>query len=112
MMIEKTILDYLNAHVSVPCFMERPEVPPASYVLIEKTGSTRSNHINQATLALQSYAPTLYQAAALNEEIKTIMDESIELDSVCRAQLNSDYNFTDTAAKQYRYQAAYDITHY
>ena len=111
-MIETILLDYLNATASVPAYMERPEVPPASYVLVEKTGSSRSNHINQSTIALQSYAPTLYQAAALNEEVKTLMDESIELGSVCRAQLNSDYNFTDTASKGYRYQAVYDITHY
>ena len=111
-MIEKILLDYLNATASVPAYMERPEVPPASYVLVEKTGSSRSNHINQSTIALQSYAPTLYQAATLNEEIKSLIDESIELDSVCRAQLNSDYNYTDTASKQYRYQAVYDITHY
>lgn len=111
-MIETILLDYLDANASVPCYMERPERPPESYVLIEKTGSSRSNHINRATIALQSYAPTLYQAAALNEEVKTLMDESIELGSVCRAQLNSDYNFTDTASKGYRYQAVYDITHY
>ena len=49
----------------------------------------------------------------LNEKVKEAMDElPWELDSVTRSKLNSDYNFTDTATRKYRYQAVYDITYY
>ena len=111
-MIEKTVLDHLNSTLPVPCYMEKPENPPERYVLIEKTSSGRENHIQTATIAAQSYAETLYQAAALNESVKSAMDGLVELDRITRAALNSDYNFTDSAKKQYRYQAVYDITHY
>lgn len=111
-MIEKIILDYLDAGLTVPAYMERPAEPPDKYVLIEKTGSGKHNQIYDATLAIQSCAPTLYEAALLNEEVKAKMYNAVSLADVCRVDLNSDYNFTDTAMMAYRYQAVFDITHY
>lgn len=112
-MIEKVILDYLNTALDVDVYMETPdENIPASYVLIEKTGSGVNNHLYSATLALQSIAPSLYEAAELNEAVKSAMNGCIALNSITRAHLNSDYNFTNTATKQYRYQAVYDLMHY
>lgn len=111
-MIEKIILDYLNSALSVPAYMEVPRKAPESYVLIEKTGSSEINRIKEATLVVQSIAPTLYEAAALNETMKAAMDGSVSLAGIARARCNSDYNFTDTTTKSYRYQAVYDITYY
>lgn len=110
-MIEKIVLDYLTVNIAVPVMMETPDTPPTSFVLIEKTGSGRQDYINSATIAIQSYAPTLYEAAQINEQVKTAMDGMIDMDDIMRVQLNSDYNFTDTATKRYRYQAVYDITY-
>ena len=39
------------------------------------------------------------------------MDNIISLDSISKSKLNSDYNFTDTTKKQYRYQAVYDLVY-
>lgn len=111
-MIEKTILDYLDTELTAPVYMERPDDPPDVYVLIEKTGSGKRNQICDATLAIQSYAPSLYEAAELNETVKDAMESAVSLNEISRVSLNSDYNFTDTAMKQYRYQAVFDITHY
>lgn len=111
-MIEKTVLDYLNAELSVPVYMQRPENPPAEYVICEKTGSQVTNRIRRATMAFQSYAGTLYGASALNEAIKAALDAMPdEVTSIGAAKLNSDYNFTDGETKQYRYQAVYVITY-
>ena len=113
-MIEKTILDYLSDCLpDVPVYMEVPADRPAFFVVIEKTGSSRINHIDSATIAVQSYGATLYDAAALNERIKTAMlYGAVTLDSISRVSLNSDYNYTDTASKHYRYQAVFDVTFY
>lgn len=105
-MIEKTILDYMTNKLSCPVVMER-DGQTAPFVLIEKTGGGREDRINLASMAFQSYGASLYEAAELNEQVKTIMDD-IELDTVS-ASLNSDYNFTDTSTKEYRYQALFDI---
>jgi len=112
-MIEKTILDYLSECLpDVPVYMEVPANRPAFFVVIEKTGSSRINHIDSATIAVQSYGATLYDAAALNERVKAAMLDAITLDSISRAALNSDYNYTDTASHHYRYQAVFDVTFY
>lgn len=111
-MIEKIILDYMKEHASVPAHMQKPESPADSYILIEKAGAGRDNHVESSTIAIQSYAKSLYEAAALNEEVKELMESILELDEISSVQLNSDYNFTELARKQYRYQAVFDITHY
>lgn len=108
-MIEKIVLDYLSERLTVPVHTEKPEKPPEEYVLIEKIGSSKENFINSATIAIRSYAESLYKAAALNEEVKAAMDDIVILDTISGAKLNTDYNFTDTTKKQYRYQAVYDL---
>lgn len=110
-MIEKTVLDYLAGRVTVPVYMEMPEEMPASFVLVEKTGSGVDNRIQRATFALQSYAPSMYEAAELNYLVKAAMDAMPETENVFRCKLNSDYNYTDTSIKRYRYQAVYDLTY-
>lgn len=113
MIIEEVLLNYLNASdLSVTAYAQRPEVEPESYILVEKTGSERTNRINMATIAIQSYADTLYEAATLNEDVKDVMDGLAELDEIGSVRLVSDYNFTSTTSKHYRYQAVFNITHY
>lgn len=111
-MIELVIKNYLDGHLSVPSFFERPEDPPGAYVLLEKTGSAKRNYLPSATFAFQSYAPSMYEAAVLNEEVKSAAEGMIALDEISAVNLNSDYNFTDTTTKEYRYQAVFDINHY
>lgn len=111
-MIEITILDYLTEKLEYPVYMEIPASPPEQFVLIEKTGGGSTNRIFTATIAVQSYAAHMYEAAALNEQVKQYMDEAAALPELCAVRLNSDYNYTDTASKHYRYQAVFDITHY
>lgn len=108
-MIEKTILDFLQGSLpTVHCYMERPaEKPSGKYILIEKTGSGLENHLLQATMAVQSYAPTLYEAAQLNETVKAILLDAYTEDSISGVRLQTDYNYTDPATKQPRYQAVF-----
>jgi len=111
-MIEVIILEHLKTKLSVPVHLEKPKSPPFEYVLFEKTGSSRSNYLCSSTFAFQSYSNTLYGAALLNENLKQAVDSLIELNEIASVTLNTDYNFTDTTTKQYRYQAVYDIKHY
>ena len=53
----------------------------------------------------------MQKAAELNETVKAAMDELAELRGIGSVSLNSDYNFTDSTTKQYRYQAIYNITY-
>ena len=91
-MIEKIIKDYLQDSLGLPVRMEEED--------------------NLGTLAIQSYSTSMYKAAALNERVKEAMEKSIELDDISRCELNSDYNYSDTGRKKYRYQAVFDIVYY
>lgn len=115
-MIEKTVLDYLAEELDVPVYMQEPDNPRPeeanTFVVMEKTGSSKDNRIFTSTIAIQSYAPTLYEAASLNETVKTAMDGITSLDGISSVALNSDYAYIKTATKQPRYQAVFDLTHY
>lgn len=111
-MIEKTIKDYLQSSLRVPVRLEEEENLGKEYIIVEKTGSGSENYIARATIAIQSYGKSLYEAASLNEKVKETMENVVKLDNICRCELNSDYNYSDTSRKKYRYQAVFDITHY
>lgn len=112
-MIETVLRDYLRSQLDVPVYLEIPKGGiPASYVVLEKTGSGVTNHIRRATFAFQSVAPTMLQAAELNRQVISAMEDAVALPEVARSHLNSDYNFTDPEKKYYRYQAVFDLVHY
>ncbi|MBE5852263.1 MAG: hypothetical protein E7299_04825 [Lachnospiraceae bacterium] len=111
-MLEIILLRYFKKNMEVPAFMETPEKEPKRYILLEKTGGSMENHICYATIAVQSYAESMYEAAVLNEEVKgVILNGFVRLPEISKVKLNTDYNFTDTTKKKYRYQAIYDITY-
>lgn len=110
-MIEKVVRDYLSEKLQVNVYLEVPQ-NETTFVVIEKTGSSEENNIARTTIALQSYGESLYKTAELNYQVIEKMKEIIELDEISDCELNSDYNFTDTETKRYRYQAVFDITHY
>ena len=110
-MIAKDLLDYLNNTLVTPAYMEQPE-EVTDYVLLDQTGTSRTNHIITTTIAIQSYGKSLYDAMLLNESVKEAMEGFLALGNVTRVELETDYNFTDTTTKQYRWQAVYNITHY
>lgn len=111
-MIEEIIRNYLLQGWDVPVHTVKPDHPPTRYIMIEKVGGGRENHISTARIAVQSYGSSLYEAAALNEEVKKKMEGIIVLDEISRSELNSDYNFPDTSKKQNRYQAIYDLVYF
>lgn len=109
-MIEKIVLDHLNDNLTgITAYMEEPQNAPESYVVMQKTGSDYIDGIYMATFAVQSYANSMYNAAALNEDVKGIMDTLPEELYITKSTLNSDYNYTDTSKKKYRYQCVYDV---
>ncbi|MBO4109839.1 hypothetical protein J5583_06650 [Streptococcus suis] len=111
-MIEVITLNFLTEHLSVPVYTEHQEEMPERFVIFEKTSGGKKNHLHQATLAIQSYGPSLAESAMLNKEVKQAIEKMVELPSISRVELNSDYNFTDTETKRYRYQAVVDFIYF
>ena len=119
-MIEETIYTYLNNNASVPWFAMRPpttgdhmDTATATYGLFEKTNSTKADHVVTSTFAFQSYAPTLLEAAQISAELRELIEALPgETTEVSKAQLSGEYNFTNTADKQPRYQAVFQLVHF
>ena len=119
-MIEETIFDYLKDNASVPWFSMRPpttgdnqDIGTYSYGLFEKTNSVKTDHVVTSTFAFQSYAPTLLEAAQISAELRQLMEALPNVTTeVSKAQLSGEYNFTNTATKQPRYQAVFTLVHF
>lgn len=111
-MIEIIVKKYLDGHLSVSSFFEHETTMPKEFVIVEKTRGANKNYAKSATFAFQSYAGSLQKAAELNEKVKQVIHDMIELNEISGVHLNSDYNFTDTETKKYRYQAVFDINYF
>lgn len=111
-MIELIVKNYLSTKLEIPIVFEHQKNLPKRFILIQKTSGSRENFLNSSTIAIQSYAESMFESAKLNEKIKNLMYDLITVDEVSSVDLNSDYNFTDTETKQYRYQAIFDIHYY
>lgn len=113
-MIEEMILAAIEAATTVHAYMEVPEDAPTSFCVIERTGGGQRGHeMRDATIAVQSYGETLLEAATLNEAVLNVMQElPFSEAKLVTCQLNSNYNFTDTETRRYRYQAVFDLVYF
>ena len=111
-MIEIIVKEYLETVLTVPVTMERAKVPPGRYVVIERTGETTENLLRTATIAVQAYAESMYEAASLIETVITEMQGITSVENVSACDMVSSYNYTDTGTEQYRYQAVFTIAYF
>ena len=112
MMIEKIVLDYLNEALEYPTYTQEQNKGEKNFYLIQKVGSSIDNKIDTSMIAVQSYAPSRIEAAEMNYAMIQAMDDIIQLDEIGKCKKNSDYDYTDTSKKRYRYQALFEIVHY
>ena len=112
-MIETILLNYLKEKLNVDVFMEYPKENKSTFLLIEKVGGgQQEKYLNNASFTIQSYAPSLYECAVLNDQVIKCMKHLDELNEISKIELDSSYNFTDPTTKQYKYQALFDIIYY
>lgn len=112
-MIEAFLRDFLAENLSAPVYIDVPREHPSEYYVIEKTGSSRSDHIWESVFAVQAYGDSFYNAASMIADVNRLMlDELIKEDRVSDVSLNGSSNYTDTTKKQPRYQSVFVVTHY
>lgn len=80
--------------------------------LLGGSSSSSTGSVASTATSNQSRMDDTLAAAQLNERVKAAMLDADALDEVVRCTLNSDYPYTDTAEKRYRYQAVFYLTHY
>lgn len=108
-MVEIIVMEHLREALALPAYGEVPAEKPERFLVVEKTGGSERDLVERAMIAIQSYAPTLAEAAALNADAIGAMRALPGTRGVSAARRNADYNFTDPASKDYRYQAVYEI---
>lgn len=112
-MIEVEIVKYLISKkiADGQVYAEVPTEKPERYVVIQKTASGLEDGLNSAMVAVQSISQdSLLDAMTLNESVKQAMlSMAEENDDIYSCKLNSDYNYTDTETKKYRYQAVFNL---
>lgn len=97
---------------NVPVYLENPVNTHSVYVVLEKTGGNMVDHVLHATIAVQTYAPTMYKASLLGNQARDAFFSLLENEHIFSIDLNSGpYNFTDRATNQYRYQSIFVITY-
>lgn len=112
-MIELAVLNYLKSVITdVPVVTEIQRDMGDKFIRIEKTGGGQNDRLFSSTIAVQSWASSIYEASLLNDRVKEAMLNSPSVKEITKCSLNSDYNYTDTATKHPRYQAVFDVVHY
>lgn len=116
LMIEERLIQHLAGELDAPVLMEVPEIPSADYpewpeelVVVSRLGGSKTDHLSEASFALQSYGESLYAAAKLNQKVQAAMEDFYTLQNIGRVHLSSCYNHTDTRSGRYRYQSTYNI---
>ena len=82
MMIEKIVLDYLNNALEYPTYTQEQNNGEKYFYLIQKVGSSVDNKIDTSMVAVQSYAPSRYEAAEMNYAMIEAMDDIVALDAI------------------------------
>lgn len=114
MNIEATVITYLTTALeNIPVRGERPANPPDTYIVVDKTGAELVNFINQATILVEAVAPSKYDASNLINDVKSAMQSITQEEAdVTMCSLETEYDDTDTALKDYRYSAVFNISYY
>lgn len=111
MIIEAYVVQYLLDE-GVTAYGEVPKSTAGSFVTVERTAGGETEHIDHATLAIQSWSDTMLSAARLDETVRGLMADLITDTTVSSVSLNSSYNYTNPNTTKYRYQSVYDIVYY
>ena len=109
-MIEAILVDYLETELDVPCFVMMPDtMPQGNFIVLDRIGTSKTNHVTSYEMAVQSYGNTAFSAATLNELVIEAMEDLLSDDRFSRIHLNNSQMQTDTTRKLNRYQSTFEI---
>lgn len=112
-LIEATVIGYLSGLLhTTNVYAERPVDLPVEYYIVEKTAAGEENHIQKATVAVQSISSvSMLNAAVMSKSVEKAMKSITSVAGIGKCKLNSAYNFTNSETREYRYQAIFDLTY-
>nr|DAY05851.1 MAG TPA: tail completion protein [Caudoviricetes sp.] len=94
-----------SALYPVKAFVQVPATRPEKFVTIERTGGKIDAFSDSPTFAVQAWAPTKAEAAALAEQTAAAIDSWPKTEaSVADAAVESLYDFADPDSRSQRFQ--------
>ena len=107
--VKAHIIGYLTANTSVKAYGQVPATRPQRFITVELTGESSDIWRDSPTLAVQCWAGSDSEAAALSLEVKAAMQDFQYEGHIRKVSQNSRYSFPDPDSRQARYQIVYDL---
>ena len=91
-------------------YVDVPNPRPGSFVTVERTGGGKTDLVvDEPTLAVQSWGPSLWEASQLALAVDADMADMVRLRGVDSVERVSLYRFPDPDSGQPRYEAVYQL---
>lgn len=111
MTIEATVIGWLNdQNLGVTAYGGVPANRPARFVTVERTGGPLDAFRDLPNLAIQAWAQTASDAAALADTIRHALPTLTNVEQIARVNIGSTYNWPDPLSGQPRYQTIVTLT--
>lgn len=112
MNIEVEVIQYLSEKFpTIPVYGEVPENRTKTMLVVDRTGGSVTNLVKTTSIVVDSYGESKAAASVLNDAVVDMMMQMTAVEGVSAVSLNSSYSDTDTASKEYRYGALFEIVH-
>lgn len=108
-MIEETVKNYLETVIEdIPVYLETPKDMPEKFIVFQTIDRGKENHINEVTLEFRCFANSKYDAAVLDEALRSAMEAFHEgTDISCH--LGGGNDDQDSVLKKYRYRSYFNL---
>ena len=108
-MIEIIVKNYLDSKLNVPVVLETPNGDTQEYVIFHVTSRGETNHINEVTIEFECVSDSKYNAAVLDEALRSAMKDIIVLDSISASKFGGGGDDNDTTNKRYCYRSYFNL---
>lgn len=99
------VREYLQDECGVPCRVEVPAARPDRFMTIERTGGACSLGVDRPIVAVQCWANSKAEAYILALTAReSLINLPNEVSQICRATVESIYDFPDPDSDMRRYQ--------
>lgn len=111
MLIETTIRNYLIEKIpNVPIEVEVPD-NESEFVVFRIIDRGKKDLIEAVTVEFFSYGESKLEAAELDEQVRTAMEEIVELPSIFSSRIGGGSDDYDEDLKKDRYRAYFNLTY-
>ena len=109
MLIEQTVLEYLQRELDMDeVYPEIPNPIPEKFVVLHVIDRNKSDQINEVTIEFMSYASSKYEAAVLDDQVRTAMEEIVQIDDIS-CHFGGGNDNPDTTLKKPRYRCYFNL---